>query len=122
MIRTLIVAVVLFLASFTRPALAQNPVQWSGSVAQSVARAREQALPLLFWVSEGVDRGDDDDLRDAQMESFRDRTVVAIIHKRYVPVRVSRNSRVLEEAQKLGLPTTFGLFAAVITPEGKVLG
>jgi hypothetical protein len=104
------------------PARAQNPVQWSGNVSQSVERAREQGLPLLFWVSDGVDRGDDDGLRDSQEDSFRDRTVVAIIHKHFVPVRVSRNSRVLDEAQKLGLPTSFGLYAAVLTSDGKVLG
>ncbi len=104
------------------PAFAQNPVQWSGSVPQSVSRAQEQSLPLLFWVSESADRGDDDDLRDAQEDSFRDRTVVAMIHKHFIPVRVSRNSRVIEEARQLGLPATIGLFAAVLSPDGKLLG
>lgn len=122
MVRILLSVAIVLLATLAPSALAQNPVQWSGSVPQSVSRATELSLPLLFWVSEGNDFRDGNDLRDAQEESFRDRKVVAIIHKWFVPVRVSRNSRVLAEAQKLGLPTTFGLFAAVLTPDGKLLG
>ena len=64
----------------------------------------------MFWITQGSDVGDDDDLKDAQGESFRDPIVVAIAEHHYVPVRVSRNSRVLEEAGKLGLPTTHGLY------------
>ncbi len=111
---------VIFIALMHPTAGAQNPVQWSGSVSQSVARARESLLPLLFWVSGGRDF-EGDDLEEAQLESFRDRTVVAIIHKDFVPVRVSRSSRVMEEAAKLGLPTTHGLYAAVMTPDGKLI-
>lgn len=99
---------------------AQNPVQWSGSVSQSVARASEQSLPLLFWVKDSGDE-DDDDLEDAQEDCFRDPVVVGIIQKRFVPVRVGRNSKVIEEARKLGLPTSHGLFCAVLTAEGRLL-
>lgn len=102
------------------PAAAQNPVQWSGSVKQSVDRALEQSLPLLFWVKEGSTR-DNNDLEDAQEDSFRDPMVVDIIHKHFVPVRVNRNSRVIEEASKLGLPTNFGLYCAVLTTDGVLL-
>jgi hypothetical protein len=105
----------------TAGARAQNPVQWSGSVSQSVDRAREQALPLLFWVSGGTDLGDDDDLADAQSQCFRDPVVVGLIRKCFVPVRVSRNSKVLAEAQRLGLPTTHGLYCAVLTTDGRLL-
>lgn len=103
-------------------ASAQSPIQWSGSVPASVERAREQTLPLMFWVTEGMDLGDDDDLRDAQESCFRDPTVVAIAQNHFVPVRVSRNSRVMEAAEKFGLPTAHGLYVALITPEGELLG
>lgn len=102
-------------------ASAQNPIQWSGNAQMSAERAREQSLPLMFWVTDRSDPGDDDDLRDAQEASFRDPAVVAITHKCYVPVRVSRNSRVLSEAEKLGLPTNFGLYIALVTPDGRLL-
>lgn len=101
-------------------ARAQNPVQWSGSVKQSVDRAAEQSLPLLIWVKDGHDH-DDDDLEDAQEECFRDPAVVGVIHKRFVPLRVNRNSRVIEEARKLNLPTGFGLYCAVLTHDGRVI-
>jgi hypothetical protein len=100
-------------------ARAQNPDQWSGSVEQSVARAQEQTLPLLVWVT--GDRDDDDDLDDAQEECFRDPIVVDIIHRRYVPVRVARNSRAIETAARLGLPTEHGLYCAVLTADGRLL-
>jgi hypothetical protein len=119
--RVRVLAVALMALVLTGAARGQNPVQWSGSVSQSVERAREQALPLLFWVSGGQDIGDDDDLADAQSQCFRDPVVVAIIRKCYVPVRVSRNSRVLAEAQRLGLPTAHGLYCAVMTAEGRLL-
>lgn len=101
-------------------ACAQNPVQWSGSVDQSVSRAQAQSLPLLFWVTGERDR-DNDDLNDAQEECFRDPVVVSLIHDRFVPVRVSRNSRVIESAERLGLPTEHGLYCAVLTPDGELL-
>lgn len=111
---------ILILLACTRFAGAQNPVQWSGNVSQAVGRAAEQSLPLLFWVTEGSDY-DDDDLSDAQSDCFRDPVVVGIIQKCYVPVRVSRNSNVLKEAEKLGLPTSHGLYCAVITHDGRLL-
>ncbi len=102
-------------------ARAQNPIQWSGSVPASVERAREQTLPLMFWVTDDADFGDDDDLRDAQETCFRDPTVVAIAQSHFVPVRVARNSRVLEQAERFGLPTTHGLYVAIISADGQVL-
>lgn len=102
-------------------ARAQNPVQWSGSVEQSVARANEQLLPLLFWISGDDDMDDDDDLDDAQEACFRDPTVVNLVHAHFVPVHVSRNSRVLEAAQELGLPTAYGRYCAVLTADGRLL-
>ena len=114
-IRALVVLVAAVLAyCHAGRAAAQNPVQWSGNVEQSVARASEHSLPLLFWVTGDSDQ-DDDDLDDAQEECFRDPVVVEIIHSRFVPVRVARNSRVIEAAEQLGLPTQYGLYCAVLT-------
>lgn len=101
--------------------MAQSPIQWNGNTSMAVARAQEQGLPLMFWVTERGDLLDDDDLRDDQNKAFRDPIVVSIAQERFVPVRVARNSRVLEEAQKFGLPTTYGLYIALITPDGKLM-
>ena len=99
----------IILATIASPARAQNPIQWMGNSKAAVNRAAEHSMPLLFWVTEKEDALDDDDLRDAQSRAFRDPAVSALAQRRFVPVRVSRgNSRVVEEAQKLGLPTDFG--------------
>jgi hypothetical protein len=103
------------------PVRAQNPIQWQGNAQSAVALAREQGLPLLVWVAAGRDIGDDDDLRDAQEESFRDPDVRNVATRKYVPLRVYRNSRSLEEMQRLGLPTNYAFYLAVITSDGKVL-
>ena len=110
----------LLILALTRPAAAQNPVQWSGNVSNAVSRAAEQSLPLLFWVTESEDDSDDD-LSDAQSHSFRDPGVVRIIRSRFVPVRVGRTSKVLKEAERLGLPTSHGLYCAVLTHDGRLL-
>jgi hypothetical protein len=104
------------------PARAQNPVQWNRNVSMAVDRATEQSLPLLFWVFDGREAlGDEDDLADAQSECFRDPVVVGLIQNHFIPVRVSRTSNVLAEAERHGLPTSHGLYCAVLTADGRLL-
>lgn len=118
-IRLLVMLTMAFAASHSG---AQNPIQWMGNSKAAVDRAAEQSMPLLFWVTAGEDHLDGDDLRDAQERAFRDPVVVSLAHKRFVPVRVSRdNSRVMEEARKLGLPPDQGLYIAVLSPDGRLL-
>ena len=47
--------------------------------------------------------------------------MVGIIQRCFVPVRVSRNSNVIKEAERLGLPTSHGLYCAVLTSDGRLL-
>lgn len=102
--------------------VAQNPIQWQSSARAAIDRAAEQSMPLMFWITEREEAFDDDDLRDAQEHAFRDPAVVALAQKRFIPVRLSRsNSRVMEEARKLGLPADHGLYIAILSPEGKVI-
>jgi len=105
------------------PTAAQNGIQWSGNAKASIDRASELSVPVMFWVTERTEWDDDalGDLKDAQEDAFRDPIVVAIADRYFVPVRVPRNSRVLGEAEKLGLPTNFGLYIALVTPTGKLL-
>jgi len=120
--RKLWMMTVVLAASFLAcAARAQNPIQWSGNARTSIERAREMSLPLMFWVDQRANIGDDDDLRDAQEAAFRNPIVAWIAQQRFVPVRVSRNSRVLEECRALGLPTEFGLYVALVAPDGRVL-
>jgi len=114
-------AAIMIALSLALPAIAQNPIQWSGNARSSIERARELSLPLMFWVDQRARLNEDDDLRDAQEHAFRDPIVAWLARERFVPVRVSRNSRVLEECRELGLPTEFGLYVALITPDGRVL-
>ncbi len=118
-LRALFVAAVVALG----PAVSrgQSPIQWQGNARAAIDQAAEQGMPLVFWVTEKADLLDDDSLRDAQEEAFRDPVVVALAQKRFVPVRVSRNSRVLEESAKLGLPTLHGLYIAIVSPDGKLV-
>ncbi|MFT3685261.1 MAG: DUF255 domain-containing protein [Phycisphaerales bacterium] len=121
--RLLFASITVLLLTLLLPqgAFAQNPVQWGGNAKSAIERAQSEHRPLLFWVSQGRDGDDEDDLEDAQSDSFRDPIVVSLAQKDFIPVRVSRNSRMLEEAQKLGLPTTHGLYVALLSPDGKVL-
>ena len=113
--------VIAFMILSTALARAQNPIQWQGNALAAIAHATEQSMPLLFWITEREDLLNDDGLRDAQEEAFRDPAVVALAQKRFIPVQLGRNSRMLEEAEKLGLPTTHGLYIAVVSPEGKLV-
>lgn len=121
-IACLLATLVCFVGAGTR-ANAQNPVQWGGNARTAVDQARQQQMPLLFWVTEWNSAGilDSNDLADAQEEAFRDPIVVSIIKRCYIPIRVARNSRVIEEAKELGLPTNYGRYLAIITPDGKLL-
>lgn len=103
-----------------RAAVAQNPVQWSSNPTRSVERAAESALPLLIYVQDGGDNNNND-LENAQQEAFCDPVVVGIVQKCFVPLQVSRNSRNIEEFNRLGLPTGFGLYCAVVTSDGKLI-
>lgn len=111
----------LLIFCFSAPA--QNGIQWSGNAKAAIDRASELSVPVMFWVTQRTEWDDDaaGDLKDAQEDAFRDPIVVAIADRYFVPVRVARNSRVLGEAEKLGLPTNFGLYIALVTPTGKLL-
>jgi hypothetical protein len=113
---------VVILASLVFPYLAhaQNPIQWNANPRTAADRAREQQIPIMFWVTQSSVIGRDD-IKDAQSESFRDPVVVAIAEHHFVPVRISRNSRVVEDAQKLGLPTVHGLYVALVTGDGRLI-
>ncbi|MBX3357910.1 MAG: DUF255 domain-containing protein [Phycisphaeraceae bacterium] len=118
-ILTALVLAVVTLAS--APALAQNPIQWYGNARSAISFAKEQDKPLMFWIYERRDIGEEDDLYVAQEASFRDPAVVQLAQTFFVPVQVARNNRVIEELEKFGLPTSHGLFLALVTPDGKLL-
>jgi hypothetical protein len=119
----LVITAAVFAAALPAAARAQSGIQWSGNALQSIDRAKELGVPLLFWVTERTEYDDDDanDLVDAQKDAFRDPIVLALTERYFVPCRVGRNSRAMGEAQKLGLPTNFGLYIAIISPSGQLL-
>lgn len=47
--------------------------------------------------------------------------MVGLIQNHFIPVRVSRTSNVLAEAERHGLPTSHGLYCAVLTADGRLL-
>jgi len=100
---------------------AQNPIQWVANGRQGIAMAKERELPLFFYVSGGRDGGRSNDLKRAQQATFRDPLVVSIAQKRFIPVRVARTSANRPIMEELGLPTTHGWYAALITPSGEML-
>jgi hypothetical protein len=115
-----VIGAVLWLAPCT---WAQSGIQWSANAKGSIERAAEMGVPIMFWLTEHADWDDDGlrDLKDAQQDAFRDSVVAGLAERYFVPCRVARNSRVLEEAQRLGLPTEVGLYIAIVTPKGEVL-
>ncbi len=102
---------------------AQSGIRWSSNPQSSTARARELGVPVMFWVTERADVGDSvfEDFIDAQHDSFRDPVVRAIVERFFVPCRVARTSRTMPEAERLGLPTNFGLYIAIVTTDGKLI-
>lgn len=109
--------------SLVQSAHAQSGIQWSSRPDQAVARATESGVPVMFWITQRAQSNDDEinDLRDAQKDAFRDPVVLTITERYFVPCRVARNSRVLAEAEKLGLPKDIGLHIAVVSPDGVLI-
>jgi hypothetical protein len=118
-IAVLAVLSVLAVALTPGAAHAQNPIQWSSNPSRSIDRAAETALPILLWVQDS--RNNNSDLDRAQRDSFRDPVVVGIVQQHFVPLQVSRNSRNIEKLSRLGLPTGFGMYCAVVTNDGRVI-
>lgn len=118
-----IAAAVLFCLALPQSVCGQSPIQWGGNARTAIDHAKQQSLPLLFWITDWTSAGTTagDELENAQEEAFRDPTIVAIAKHCYVAIRVARNSRVIEECKELGLPTNFGRYIAIVSPDGKLL-
>ena len=119
------IAAALFLSlALPHSVCGQSPIQWGGNARTAIDHARQQSLPLMFWITDwtsyGTTRGDE--LENEQEEAFCDPRIVSIAKHCYVAVRVARNSRVIEECKELGLPTNFGNYIALVSPDGKLLG
>ncbi|MGH7132380.1 MAG: hypothetical protein ACREJO_10595 [Phycisphaerales bacterium] len=116
-------AAVLFALALPHSVCGQSPIQWGGNARTAIDQAKQQSLPLLFWITDWTSAGvlEGNELENAQEEAFRDPTIVAIAKHCYIAIRVSRNSRVIEECKELGLPTNFGRYIAIVSPDGKLL-
>jgi hypothetical protein len=99
----------------------QRPIQWMSNTQQGVAQAKRTGLPVLFYVS-GAGRNDDSDLENAQARAFSDPIVRGIAEERFVPVRLPRSNENRQMLQQIGAPSGIGLYLAVVTPDGKLIG
>jgi hypothetical protein len=106
-----------------RAATGQSGIPWSQRPDAAIEQARELNVPVMFWVTRRARWDDDDgrDLRDAQMDSFRDPVVQMIAERFFVPSRVTQNSRVLAIAERIGVDIASENFIAVVTAQGTVL-
>lgn len=100
---------------------ADNPIQWMSDLQEGVRTAKRTQRPILFYVpGSREDRGSD--LRSYMVETFRDRMVNEIVWSRFVPVRLQRSNENLQMLAKLGAPVAVGLYLAVVTPDGELVG
>jgi hypothetical protein len=106
--------------STTPVALAQNPIQWKTGGRQAITLAARQQLPLMFYVTGSKD-DTNSDLSDAQQRSFSDPLVVGIARERFIPVLLSRTSVNMPILEELKLPTSHGLYVALMAPDGELL-
>lgn len=120
-----LVAVVLLAGSVG--ALAQGPIQWSGDVRGSVARAQQVELPLLFRLPDpdswrrGSGFGTKTDLEQAQDRTFRDPVVRELAETFFVPVRLANSSTNAQLLAELGTTGGYGLQCLVATPDGRLI-
>lgn len=101
-------------------AAAQNAVQW-GDLQTGVRQAQQSGMPLLFYVA-GEIRDTGSELKRAEQDAFRDARVAELAQQRFIPVRVNRNSETKDMLAQMGAPVNYGLYLAVVMPEGKLVG
>jgi len=100
---------------------AQRPIQWISNKQQGVAQAKRTGLPIMFYVT-GSGRSEGSDLEDAQQRAFRDPLVRGIAEERFVTVRLPQSSENRKMLEQAGAPSGLGLYLAIFTPEGKLVG
>lgn len=103
------------------PAFAHNPIQWMSDPQEAVEVARNEHRPLLVWVPPNSDDYSSE-LDQLQRDSFRNDQVNAVVAARYVPLRLTRSNQHMQWMAQLGAPGNYGMYLAVITPHGKLIG
>jgi hypothetical protein len=95
--------------------LVPGAVSWLPWGGEAFARARAQQKPVLLSIGTAWSSS----CREMDRTSYADPAVVALIHERFVPVRVDADRRpdVSERYSLGGWPTT-----AFVTPDGEIIG
>lgn len=100
-------------------ALAQDrTINWSNDVEGSVAIAKKQNRPLMFYVTRASNQ-EDDDLERSQKRAFQDPRVLSI-SKRFVTVRLSASVH-REMLQKWNRPANLYMYVVFATPQGEFI-
>jgi hypothetical protein len=102
-------------------AAAQYPIQWLGDPQAGVATAKRTLRPVLFYIP-GALEDRRSDIKRAQDEAFAVPMVRDIADRCFVPIRLEPSSDHLQMLGDMGAPTTYGLYLAVVTPGGKLVG
>jgi len=104
------------------PARAQRPIQWISNMNQGVAQARKTGRPIMFYITGKSGNSQQDDILEAQQNTFRDPLVVGIAQERFIPVRLALSTQTKEMLRKLGAPTETGKYLLFTTPNMVSLG
>ncbi len=117
MLRVISLAAVLLLGVTTGWGQGQQ-IQWERDPERAVARAQETMLPLVFYVLPSSDN------RDSRLESDQRRALadprVVRMCERFVTARLSQSAH-RDIIESLGLPGSFSMAMAFVTPDGKVI-
>lgn len=100
-------------------ALAQDrTINWSNDVSGSIAAAKKQNRPLMFYVTRASSQ-EDDDLERSQKRAFQDPRVLSI-SKRFVTVKLSASVH-RDMLQKWNRPANLYMYVVFATPQGEFI-
>ncbi len=102
-------------------AAAQSPIQWRTDPQAAVETARSTLLPVLFYIPPSRD-DERSEIKRAQNDTFRTPVVREIAERLFVPIMLPRSNDNMQMMADMGAPTAYGMYLAVVTPDGKLVG
>jgi hypothetical protein len=102
-------------------AVGQNPIQWRTDPEAAVETARSTLLPVLFFVPPSRD-DERSEIKKAQDDTFRTPVVREVLERFFVPIMLPRTTDNMQMMAEMGAPTAYGMYLAVVSPSGKLVG
>ncbi len=107
------------------PQETQRPIKWINRPEEAVDIAKRTLKPILFHIPDtDIDEEleQQSNLETSQKATFRDPTIRKIAEQRFVPAFLPRSNKNLAMLAEMGAPTEYGMYLAVVTPDGELVG